>query len=83
MNTEDLLKNINWTPDEKVMIKSLINRLGSGQHPYCDEQSFDYFTITYLKEIFSSKSYINLKDKVFTEEGKKLIQQINNKLVKV
>ena len=37
--------------DQKTFISGMINMYGDGQHPVCDRDTFDYFTIEYVKEL--------------------------------
>jgi hypothetical protein len=46
---------VDLTPKEKHFITSMINVHGTGQHPYCDETSYNYFKVAYVKEILNSK----------------------------
>ena len=73
------MKNIgevDLTITEKNFITTMINVLGDGQHPYCDEKSFDYFTIDYVKKILNSS-----KLKVTaSQRGLEIAEQIKKKL---
>lgn len=74
------LNNCDWTPDEKTLIKSLINNFGTGQHPVCDEKTFQYFRMSYLKEILTSKKFHEKENSFFTPQGYAILKQIKNKL---
>ena len=43
--------DISLTDNQKTLIKGMINMYGTGEHPYCDEKTFNHFTIEYIKEL--------------------------------
>jgi len=76
---ESTLNNLNFNTAEKELICSIINRFGSSDHPYADDKTFEYFTISYLKEILSKKKFKNSINSL-SEIGKKILTEIQIKL---
>lgn len=66
------LSDINFTVEQKGFIRSLINKFGTSQHPYCDVVSFDYFKVSYLKQIVKKKSIANK----ITEDGIRILNEL-------
>ena len=81
MKNLNTLRYIEFTQEEKEMLCSIINRFGDGGHPVADTDSFDYFTISYLKDIFKKKKFIASTGKL-SELGKKTLAEIMTKLDK-
>ena len=52
------LGELKFIEEEKNMVSSLINRFGDDEHPHCDDSSFDYFNIEYVKEIIAKNKEI-------------------------
>lgn len=73
----DTLKSIDFTDEEKQFVSSLINRFGTGQHPICDQCTFNGFSIDYLKSITWQPKF---KKTSFSDDGMKLINSIKEKL---
>ena len=72
------LKDIGWTDNEKQMLMSIINNFGSGQHPVCEADTFDYFKTEYLIEILKT---MDMDDGLtLSPKGQELVNQIKNKL---
>ncbi len=71
-NMKTNLRDIDFNTDQKNFISLLINCFGSGQHPYCYEQTFDYFTISYLKQIVKKKTVT----KNITEDGIRMLNEL-------
>jgi hypothetical protein len=72
------LDDFNFNVDDKKLIMSIINNYGTGQHPVCNEETFDYFQIHYV--IDTIKEY---KEKIYndlTHEGQVIFNHIKNKL---
>lgn len=46
--------DIDFTQEEKGFISSVINRYGKGGHPVCDDKTFPFFTISYVKPLVNS-----------------------------
>jgi len=72
------LNDINLTDDEKHMVMSLVNNYGSGQHPVCEEVTFNYFHLQYVDKLIKDNT-----DKIITNlngEYLELFQSIKNKL---
>ena len=63
------LIDINFTTEEKGLIASIINNFGSGQHPYADPNggSFNYFRISYLKDLLKTKRFEKAKENLRPE----------------
>lgn len=73
------LDDVNWEGDEKKFLMSIINRYGDGQHPDCDEQTFNYFQVEYVKEIVNNEEIpLNLN-----HSGRQLLKIIKFKLLKL
>jgi hypothetical protein len=75
----DTLNSIDFSIEEKKLICSIINRCGDYNHPYADINTFDFFTISYLKEILKKKRFEKLKNNL-TDIGKKILADIELKL---
>ena len=61
--------DVNFTTEEKGLIASIINRFGTGQHPYADpnEGTFNYFKIAYLKDLLNTKRFNEAKENLRPE----------------
>lgn len=70
---------ISFNQDQRELICSIINRFGSGQHPYADDNTFSGFTISYLKEILEKKRFKSSIGNL-NETGKKVLAEIQTKL---
>jgi hypothetical protein len=68
------LKELNFNEDQKELVTSMINRYGTGDHPYCTNMSFDFFTVKYLEEIILN-NFDEMK-KNLTKKGEELFYQI-------
>lgn len=79
MERKDTLHFKEFTDDQKGLICSIINRFGTGQHPVCDERSFDGFAVPYLKKIINNKKFQKAKAGLSTL-GKKSLEEIQAKL---
>jgi len=72
------LKEVEFSPESKNLLISIINNFGDGQHPNCDEQTFNYFQIDYVKNIIKdndekiSSSLNEVGQVVFTSIKKRL-----------
>lgn len=55
------LKELEFSTEGKILLMGIINMHGSGQHPHCDEQSFDYFYVSYVKDIINENNDIITK----------------------
>lgn len=71
------LNTIDFTVEEKKFICAIINKFGIDDHPYCDEDTFNYFTVDYLLKLINS---INFKTTSLTNLGEELIVSIESKL---
>jgi len=76
------MKNIgevSLTEKQTGFISSMINRHGDGQHPVCNADTFNYFTIDYVKELTQKSELVDdLKPK-----GLEMLNQIKELLVDV
>lgn len=70
------LKEFNYNQDQKSLVSSIINHYGTGDHPYCDNLSIDFFTVKYLQEILIN-NYEQIK-KNLTDKGKTVFDSILN-----
>jgi len=70
-----LLKDLEFSDEDKAFLSSLINRFGNAQYPYCDEKTFGYFTVHYIKKLCGYKKVAKeLSEKGLTKL--KVIQDI-------
>jgi len=76
----EFLNNVDWTPDEKTIIKVIINRLGTGDHPTCNEKTFNRFYKSYLFDIMSEESFDSTIEKHLSPFAILVVNQIKNKL---
>ncbi len=49
------IKDFQFNDEEKELAMSIINRYGTGDHPYCTNMSFPFFTAWYFEEIIVMK----------------------------
>jgi hypothetical protein len=73
------LSYIKFTEDELNLLCAIINNFGTDQHPIADENSINFFTIDYVKELIETEHFIKAKSKM-NSLGKNLLKSINNKL---
>lgn len=50
MKNKTHIGQIDLTKEEKEFISYAINRCGDGDHPFCDEKTFSYFVIKYVRK---------------------------------
>jgi hypothetical protein len=50
MEKVSTIHHLNLNLDEIILACSIINRFGTGQHPYADSTNYHGFAISYLKE---------------------------------
>jgi len=60
---------------QKDMVCTIINCFGTGGHPFCDNRTFNYFTISYLKKLINSAKF-KCSCSNFTKEGKEIYKSI-------
>jgi len=65
------------TQDQKTFISGMINMYGDGQHPMCDRNTFNYFTIEYVKEL-TEKPEVQAN---LTDSGIQTLNEIKARLV--
>ena len=70
---------ISLTKKQTGFINSIINRYGNGQHPVSDINTFDYFTIDYVKELTEKPKVVNN----LTPIGLEILNEIKELLVDV
>lgn len=79
MEKIDTLHHLGLNQDEINLACSIINRFGSGQHPWADSENYHGFATSYLKELLekvrSTKAIDNLTDK-----GKEIFTALEQKL---
>jgi hypothetical protein len=75
----DTLKHLDFTDEQKGLICSVINKFGTGQHPWADIHTIDGFMVSYLKEILESRKFNNAKHN-FSPLGFQMIEEIKTKL---
>lgn len=76
------LKDIDFTEEEQIIICSIINRFGTGEHAVASENTIKYFTVEYLIELLPKVDYRLGKHglKTLTAEGEKILQSVKEKV---
>ena len=70
------LKELNFNEEQKELVTSIINRYGTGDHPYCTNTSFNFFTVNYLETLIMN-NYEEIKENL-TKKGMDVFYDILN-----
>jgi len=71
--------DLNLNAEQRSLVSSIINRYGSGQHPVCDEQTFNGFYLKYFQQVIKKKRFVKSLDNL-SEKGKQVWNEILNVL---
>lgn len=67
MEKVNSLYHLNLTTEQKEFAASVINRFGTDEHPYAEEDIINGFDVDYLKSLLSGEQFqkcsVNLSDK--------------------
>jgi hypothetical protein len=70
---------IEFNMEERKMICFIINHLGEGQHPVCDETTLDGFMTSYLKDILNKEEFKKTVN-MLSPLSKQILAEIQAKL---
>jgi hypothetical protein len=76
------IHHLNLNQDEIILACSIINRFGSGQHPYADSTNYHGFAISYLKELIE-EIHTSKQDVKLTSQGHIALTTLEEKLKNV
>jgi len=78
VDTDDTIRNCNFTDEEKKLVAFAISRFGTDEHPAAiwDNQSFGYFRVGYARECL--EKYNNSGNA--TDEGLQLLWKVMEKV---
>ena len=79
MEKVSTIHHLNLNLDEIILACSIINRFGTGQHPYADSTNYHGFAISYLKELIEG-IHTSKQDEKLTGEGKETLVSLEEKL---
>lgn len=71
--------DLNLNAEQRGLVSSIINRFGDGQHPVCEEQTYNGFYLTYFQKIIKRKIFLKCLDNL-SVKGKRVWNEIQNVL---
>ena len=71
--------DLNLNAEQRGLVSSIINRFGDGQHPVCDESTYNGFYLQYFQKIIKKKKFQKALDNL-SAKGKEVWNGIQNTL---